>query len=207
MVRSTLIAISLRKCAPEACHPSSLSSRLTMSPNIVAATALAMPAPGPQLNPDPAQTGRKGNGAGEQFIGGECVSSADCGSRCCAFLRDIGICSGPAASFQQGKNGCGFGDGVGGSPTTLPSSPPAPTENPGTPGGGDEVAGCQAGDGLQNCGKADGSQFITGVCLSRDDCASDCCQPSADGSKGTCAAKGATVRGCDFLFSASLRTF
>lgn len=168
---------------------------LTRNPFTVAATVLAIPAPAPQLNPDPAQTQRKGNGAGEQFIGGECASSADCGSGCCAFLRDIGICSGPAASFQQGKNGCGFGDGAGG--------PPANTDSPAPPAGGDAAAGCQGGDGIPNCGKADGSQFITGLCLSRADCASDCCQPSVDGSKGTCAAKGATVRGCDFVFGAS----
>ena len=168
-----------------------------------------MPAPAPQLNPDPAQTGRKGNGAGEQFIGGECASSVDCGSGCCAFLRDIGICSGPAASFQQGKQGCGFGDGAdagaGGSPTTdLPYPTPEPIGAPENPIAGGAVVGClDNDDGFQNCGKGDGSQFITGVCLSRDDCASDCCQPNADGSKGTCAAKGATVRGCDFVFGVS----
>jgi hypothetical protein len=56
---------------------------------------------------DPAGEKNVGNGHGEQFIGGQCLSTADCASGCCAF--PCGICSGPGAQFQAGKEGCGFG--------------------------------------------------------------------------------------------------
>jgi hypothetical protein len=55
---------------------------------------------------DPAGAKNVGNGHGEQFIGGQCLSTADCASGCCAF--PCGICSGPGAQFQAGKEGCGF---------------------------------------------------------------------------------------------------
>ncbi|PVH93968.1 hypothetical protein DM02DRAFT_732786 [Periconia macrospinosa] len=51
-----------------------------------------------------------GAGDGSQFITGGCVSGADCSSGCCADLSGVGICSGEAAQFQAGKNGCGFND-------------------------------------------------------------------------------------------------
>jgi len=57
---------------------------------------------------DPAGTKNVGNGQGIQFIGGQCTSSADCASGCCAL--PCGICSGVGAQFQAGKLGCGFGD-------------------------------------------------------------------------------------------------
>ncbi|KAJ7652885.1 hypothetical protein B0H17DRAFT_957753, partial [Mycena rosella] len=47
-----------------------------------------------------------GNGAGKQFIGGQCLSTADCASGCCA--GPSGICSGVGAQTQAGKTGCGF---------------------------------------------------------------------------------------------------
>jgi hypothetical protein len=56
---------------------------------------------------DPAGEKNVGNGAGHQFIGGQCLSAADCASGCCAL--PCGICSGPGAQFQAGKQGCGFG--------------------------------------------------------------------------------------------------
>jgi hypothetical protein len=56
---------------------------------------------------DPAGTKNVGNGKGEQFIGGQCLDQADCASGCCAL--PCGICSGPGAQFQAGKEGCGFG--------------------------------------------------------------------------------------------------
>jgi carbohydrate binding protein with CBM5/12 domain len=55
---------------------------------------------------DPAGVKNVGNGAGRQFIGGQCLSAADCASGCCA--KPCGICSGPGAQFQAGKLGCGF---------------------------------------------------------------------------------------------------
>jgi hypothetical protein len=62
-------------------------------------------APGPHF--DPAGAKNVGNGHGGQFIGGQCLSHADCASGCCAL--PCGICSGPGAQFQAGKQGCGFG--------------------------------------------------------------------------------------------------
>jgi hypothetical protein len=62
-------------------------------------------APGPRF--DPAGAKNVGNGRGLQFIGGQCLRTADCASGCCAF--PCGICSGPGAQFQAGKQGCGFG--------------------------------------------------------------------------------------------------
>jgi len=56
---------------------------------------------------DPAGAKNVGNGRGQQFIGGQCLSAADCASGCCA--KPCGICSGPGAQFQAGKQGCGFG--------------------------------------------------------------------------------------------------
>jgi hypothetical protein len=56
---------------------------------------------------DPAGAKNVGNGAGHQFIGGQCLRAADCNSGCCAL--PCGICSGPGAQFQAGKQGCGFG--------------------------------------------------------------------------------------------------
>jgi hypothetical protein len=56
---------------------------------------------------DPAGAKNVGNGHAGQFIGGQCLSSADCASGCCA--KPCGICSGPGAQFQAGKQGCGFG--------------------------------------------------------------------------------------------------
>jgi hypothetical protein len=60
--------------------------------------------PGPIF--DPAGTKNVGNGAGQQFIGGQCLDASDCASGCCA--KPCGICSGPGAQFQNGKQGCGF---------------------------------------------------------------------------------------------------
>jgi hypothetical protein len=56
---------------------------------------------------DPAGAKNVGNGAGKQFIGGQCLDTADCASGCCA--KPCGICSGPGAQLQAGKLGCGFG--------------------------------------------------------------------------------------------------
>lgn len=60
--------------------------------------------PGPIF--DPAGPKNVGNGRGQQFIGGQCLDAADCASGCCA--NPCGICSGPGAQFQNGKQGCGF---------------------------------------------------------------------------------------------------
>ncbi|KAL1837778.1 hypothetical protein VTJ49DRAFT_3414 [Mycothermus thermophilus] len=65
-----------------------------------------------QSLPDPAGEKNIGNGAGIQFIGGQCLGAADCASGCCAILprggETIGVCSGVGAQTQAGKQGCGF---------------------------------------------------------------------------------------------------
>jgi hypothetical protein len=55
---------------------------------------------------DPSGTKNVGNGKGAQFIGGQCLGTADCASGCCA--GPSGICSGVGAQTQAGKTGCGF---------------------------------------------------------------------------------------------------
>ncbi|KAK5653956.1 hypothetical protein OQA88_7632 [Cercophora sp. LCS_1] len=69
------------------------------------------------LKPDPAGEKNIGNGAGGQFITGQCLSDADCASNCCALVNNgvevFGICSGPGANTQNGKQGCGFPVGGG----------------------------------------------------------------------------------------------
>jgi hypothetical protein len=74
------------------------------------------------LSPDPAGVKNVGNGQGGQFVGGECTSDADCATACCALVNtgdaNFGICSGPGANTQNGKQGCGFpagGQGISGS--------------------------------------------------------------------------------------------
>jgi len=62
--------------------------------------------PGPKF--DIAGARNVGNRSKQQFIGGQCLSAADCASGCCAL--PCGICSGPGAQFQAGKQGCGFGN-------------------------------------------------------------------------------------------------
>jgi hypothetical protein len=70
---------------------------------------IAFAAPQPQLSPDPNGADKVGNGAGLQFITGGCLSDADCASGCCAGLSSgDALCSGPAVSTAQGKQGCGF---------------------------------------------------------------------------------------------------
>ncbi|OTB01403.1 hypothetical protein M426DRAFT_25707 [Hypoxylon sp. CI-4A] len=71
-----------------------------------AVTALA------QVTPNDAGAKNVGQGNGQQFITGGCVSDADCQSACCAEVEStgLGVCSAEAASNQNGKLGCGFVD-------------------------------------------------------------------------------------------------
>ncbi|RYO97735.1 hypothetical protein DL765_011070 [Monosporascus sp. GIB2] len=174
---------------------------------LLAITALAVPAPLPQL-PDPAQERNVGNWQGRQFIGGQCLSSADCNSRdtntCCATLGNIGICSaasaaGTPAKSVQGKTGCGFGDGAGAD--RADGSHPAPTQAAGpNAGAGGAVGG--AGGENPNVGSGNGQQFITGECFSDADCASGCCSPTGqDRTKAACAARlvAEETSGCGFV--------
>lgn len=157
-----------------------------------------------QLKPDAAGKQNLGNGAGRQFITGQCLSNADCASACCATLPQsggatIGICSGPAVSFAQGKQGCGFNGGAGASGnagsgngnnggghayqadvTPVAPSPYSPTNVVvpiETPNGAAVVASNLKPDvnGENKVGNGQRIQFITGGCVSDNDCASGCC--------------------------------
>ncbi|KAI1384793.1 uncharacterized protein F4822DRAFT_433333 [Hypoxylon trugodes] len=65
-----------------------------------------------QVTPNNAGAKNVGQGNGQQFITGGCVSDADCSSACCAEVQTtgLGVCSAEAASNQNGKLGCGFVD-------------------------------------------------------------------------------------------------
>ncbi|KAI1329858.1 hypothetical protein F5Y16DRAFT_364857 [Xylariaceae sp. FL0255] len=166
----------------------------TAAATTVAPAAAATTAATSGLQPDPAGAKNVGNGKGIQFIGGQCDSSADCGSGCCAFLRDIGICSGPGAQFQAGKQGCGFGDG---GSTPAASSAAASTTAAAASGASTGTVTINTNDpGAENVGKGNGQQFITGQCASDADCASGCCNSGA-----TCSSP--AVAACGFTFTVS----
>lgn len=155
---------------------------------------------------DPSGDKNIGNGQGTQFITGACISNADCASGCCAAINGGGVCSAEAVAFAQGKQGCGFA-GAGGAGTGAGSNAGANagagTNNGEAAGGaGTGAANGAAGSqidtslaGSQNVGKGDGSQFITGQCLSDADCASACCNKNT----GICNAPGAIgAENCGF---------
>jgi hypothetical protein len=167
----------------------------------LAATVLASPAP--PFDPNGAKN--VGNGAGGQFIGGQCKSNADCGSGCCA--NPTGICSGPGAANQAGKTGCGFGGAAGGA-AASPSADAGVQEAAATPS---PAAGAQGAspspanggpafdpNGAKNVGNGKAGQFIGGQCLSGADCGSGCCA----GPSGICSGPGASTQngktGCGF---------
>jgi hypothetical protein len=74
--------------------------------HLVAVSAMAV------LTPNNAGAKDVGNGKGQQFTTGGCVSDADCRSACCAEISGsgLGICSAVGAQHQNGKLGCGFTD-------------------------------------------------------------------------------------------------
>jgi hypothetical protein len=165
---------------------------------------------------DPAGAKNVGNGAGGQFIGGQCLSDADCGSGCCA--NPTGICSGPGASTQNGKTGCGFSSTGSSSALTVSSSSavaaPAAAATPAAAAGADAASASPANggppfdpSGAKNVGNGVGAQFIGGQCLSTADCASGCCA----GPSGICSGPGASTQngktGCGFSSSAKVRMF
>jgi hypothetical protein len=150
---------------------------------------------------DPAGAKNVGNGHGGQFIGGQCLSNADCGSGCCA--NPTGICSGPGASTQNGKTGCGFGSGgaaAAAQASTVATTAAAAVASPATGAITSNVNGGPPFDpaGVKNVGNGKGLQFIGGQCLSTADCASGCCA----GPSGICSGPGASTQagktGCGF---------
>ncbi|GAM44064.1 hypothetical protein TCE0_060r19385 [Talaromyces pinophilus] len=160
----------------------------------VALTAIAAPPF------DPAGAKNVGNGKGQQFIGGQCLSDADCGSGCCA--NPTGICSGPGAAFQNGKTGCGF-PGASTSTTSVVAAAAAAAASISTVPAGALPSPAKGGPqfdpaGVKNVGNGKGLQFIGGQCLSTADCASGCCA----GPSGICSGPGAAFQngktGCGF---------
>lgn len=138
-----------------------------------------------------------GKGNGQQFITGQCLTDADCASGCCAGPK--GVCSARAVANENGKTGCGFGGtggagaGSGEAEAAAPSAPAQPAQPAPAAGSGNQEAA-----GSENVGKGNGSQFITGQCLSDADCASGCCA----GPKGACSARAVAEEngktGCGF---------
>lgn len=141
---------------------------------------MALAAPRPQLSPDPNGANNVGNGQGLQFITGGCLSDTDCASGCCAGLASgVAVCSGPAVSFAQGKQGCGFGGAVAGD-----------DQNQGNDAniGGANNGAANTGAPGPNVGTGNGLQFITGACLSNADCASGCCAGKVGSTTAACSA-------------------
>ncbi len=140
---------------------------------------------------DPAGAKNVGNGVGTQFIGGQCLGAKDCASGCCA--KPCGICSGPGAQFQAGKQGCGF-------EAARPPAPPSPAPPPPATRDAGQCVGGPAFDpaGAKNVGNGMGQQFIGGQCLNAKDCASGCCALPC----GICSGPGAQFQagkqGCGF---------
>ncbi|KAL7791507.1 hypothetical protein V8C37DRAFT_381910 [Trichoderma ceciliae] len=156
---------------------------------------------------DPAGAKNVGNGQGGQFIGGQCLSGADCASTCCAFITGGGVCSGIGAQFQAGKSGCGFGGGhvppqpsaaSGSSSGSSDASQGSTNGAAAAPAGFDASVGDPAG--VKNVGNGQGQQFITGACLNDADCASTCCAGLKGGA--VCSGIGAQFQngktGCGF---------
>jgi hypothetical protein len=167
-----------------------------------AAAATTASAGGPPF--DPAGVPNVGNGVGKQFIGGQCLSAADCASGCCA--GPSGICSGPGAATQAGKTGCGF---VSTAPGAAAATSPAPAAA--APAAGNAAAAAAAPAtaaaggppfdpaGAKNVGNGKAAQFIGGQCLSAADCASGCCAGPSGICSGTGAATQAGTTGCGFV--------
>lgn len=151
---------------------------------------------GPPFDPNGAHL--VGNQAHQQFITGQCINDADCASGCCA--GPSGICSGPGASTQNGKTGCGFPNaqltagpdfGAADSSSSTTAAPVAAV-SPANGGPPFDPAGAN------NVGK-DNAQFIGGQCFNNANCVSGCCA----GPSGICSGVGAQTQagktGCGFV--------
>lgn len=213
MVRFSSVGTTLA-CKSNSFHHKTPTAflKLTRSLLSVAASVLGSPAP---ITPDPNGAAHVGNGKGEQFITGACLSTADCGQTavpaCCAFIAGgaaTGICSGVAVANVNGKAGCGFGDppGTGSAAAAAPAASPSEAAAAAAPAA-DAGSGVCAVDsslaGSQNVGKGAAAQFITGQCFSKADCASGCCVAQASG-PAQCKAQLVTTqagKSCDFSCS------
>lgn len=134
-----------------------------------------------------------GKGDGSQFITGQCLSNADCASTCCN--KGTGLCS---AIGAVGIENCGF-EAAGAAPAaaSAAAAAAAPAATAATTAASATIN--TSLPGAENVGKGDGSQFITGQCLSNADCASTCCNKNT----GTCNAIGAVgIQNCGFQAAA-----
>lgn len=129
---------------------------------------------------------------GTQFITGPCTSDADCASGCCGF--NSGKCAGAVVALER-DGGCGFGSGTpnddaaralgftgqfnpgtgAGNGNNGGGNANAGTGNANMNAGNNANAGNNGGGAAAGTGAGNGAQFITGVCSSDADCASDCC--------------------------------
>lgn len=126
-----------------------------------------------------------GKGDGSQFITGQCLSNADCASTCCN--KNTGLCN---AIGAVGIQNCGFQAAGAAAAPAVAAAPAA-----GTGASTANTAIDTSKPGAQNVGKGNGSQFITGQCLSNADCASTCCNKNT----GLCNAIGAVgIENCGF---------
>ncbi|KAF4582230.1 biotrophy-associated secreted protein 2 [Ophiocordyceps camponoti-floridani] len=168
---------------------------------LIIISALALVASVNALKPDPAGAKNKGNGQGGQFIGGECLSTADCASTCCCAVEgeDFMLCSGIGAQFQSGKLGCASGSqkGANGNGNGGGNGVQGLGNGGNSSGQGSQVSapqpgqqGAQSNDpSLARVGKGAGDQFITGPCASNADCSTGCCASNEkDPNKATCSA-------------------
>jgi len=145
--------------APGASPPAGAATTTTAAAAAATTTAAAAGAGGASTTPahggpafDPAGTKNVGNGKGGQFIGGQCLSAADCASGCCA--GPSGICSGVGAQTQNGKTGCGFS-------STAPAngqSPASGANNAASPTNQENAAMPSKATGAQGSQKKGGKQ-------------------------------------------------
>ncbi|KAK2768527.1 hypothetical protein FQN54_000383 [Arachnomyces sp. PD_36] len=117
-----------------------------------------------------------GNGNGQQFITGKCLSDADCASGCCGF--NSGLCAG-AVVAQERDGGCGFGDAQSNDDAAQAlqggGAVDAGNATAAAPAAADQQDSGAGGENADAAGNGSGDQFITGACESDADCASGCC--------------------------------
>ena len=166
-----------------------------------------------------------GQGNGQQFITGECLSAADCASGCCVDQGNGSAQCKARIVTEQAGGSCDFGGAAAGGAGDVEVEAGTGAANAtegevdGGAGAGNGTETDNGGDtadngacgaiaetsGSQNVGLGNGSQFITGQCFSAADCASGCCADQGDGS-AQCKARIVTEQAggsCDFSCAAA----
>ena len=99
------------------------------------------------------------------------------------------MCSGPDVGTANGKQGCGFNGGGNGGGNGGDAAAEEDDGGAADAGGAGGAGGADTGAaGSENVGLGNGSQFITGQCLSDADCASGCCAGSEGSDTAACSA-------------------